>query len=252
MGIRIRKILGYGWDDFEGFDKDPRIKDNWKDKNYNHNSFTYKGFLEYCEKRLGEIREKYPKEEDRMFIDEYFSLLWISRGFKNNESSYKELDDDAIHYDSISYDEEFGYDNVIVFTIPWQKDWYRYDDIIDYYQWHKKSIGPHVKVINRPIYPYDFYINSKTGNRVKFEYRDTYSFLNDLIKKEKDEKRKLDLKLGLEKVCKEAGFDGTEDASKHFVPGIAEDVRLIIDYFQIFKNPLVVHTLKPMIYTYWA
>jgi hypothetical protein len=155
-----------------------------------------------------------------------------------------------LFYDFIKYDPEFGSKTTIIFTIPWYDEWDRYDDIIDYYEYKGKDLEPITEVLTRPIYPHDFYIDNRNGNRIKFDDFDTFRFMESLIVKEPEAKDKYE-KIILDHV-KTMGFKTWEEAKKHIAPGIPFDIRLMCEYLGVFKNINDVYTLKPMIYTYWS
>ena len=194
MGIRIHKILGYGWNDFQGFNKDIRLSDKFKSENeyYNceDNELTWENFYIFCKEKYDAIHKQYPKEEDRFDIDGYFYLSWIVN--RTKESSYKESKG-TMFYDCVIYDPEFGNKKVIIFTIPWNEDWNRYDDIIDYYEYKGKNLKSKVELLKRPIYPYDFYIDNRTGNKLNYQHIHTYRLFKDTMEKEKSNNEKITL-----------------------------------------------------------
>src|SRR5437762_3773487 len=96
MEIRINKILGYGWNDFQGFNEDTRISNKFKSKEKYHNrdsdnELTWENFNTFCKEKVEKIKNQYPEETDRYKVDEYFSLSLITQGIEKNKSPFDEL-----------------------------------------------------------------------------------------------------------------------------------------------------------------
>ena len=57
---------------------------------------------------------------------------------------------------------------IIIAPPLYAKSWYRWDDAIDYY--HVYDTDDHIKVIDRPINPYNFWMDAKTGENIVSDY----------------------------------------------------------------------------------
>ena len=131
---------------------------------------------------------------------------------------------DFIHYNSFDCEKGKG---PIIFTNPFAGDWYRYDDDIDYYSAHNEdNLENNIKIIPRGIHPHNSaYINRKTGERImRPMYR--YESLDDLS--EEFKMNRIDI-----------------------VPKIPEIIVEFCNVLRVFKNPLTVYRLKPMLFTWW-
>jgi hypothetical protein len=206
MGIRIHKKLGYGL-------KDVKTKNN-------------------------EIIDK------RFNIKNIYDLVLKSfEDFKKTlNPTQLFLIDEKIKWDFsdvITYDEEFGLKNVILFQ-PFIKSWSRYDNSIDYYE--NPSQMSKIKLINRSLYPFESYINLKTNlnyilvNDTRFSLINIIQILNSDYSNEYD--------------YSEYGFVDKKDAQTNIVPIVPDIIHAYIKYLNIFNDENTILTLKPMIYTY--
>jgi len=237
MGIRIHKILGYGWTDFKGWDKDPRINPLNSDMDS-----TWDDFFKWAKKLHAELTAG--KKDDETFRDDrVFSLILL---IKMQDALKKKT---SVLYDSVYYDDEFGDPNVIVFTIPWNK-WNRYDDTLDYYEYYGQydEMKPKTVLLNRPIYPYESWVDVD-GRELDHRKKETFLQLKTL---EMFLKNKKDIPKLRHSVATDLGYRDYEEALKKVVPIVPQDIFILNQYLRIIKNDSDVRTLKPMIYTYWS
>lgn len=202
MGIRIHKVLGYGFERSK-WDKDSRFTDG----------FIAKGMYENLD------------------IDAFISFLedkkkeqggWFGCSFELNDlkTGKVKLYDGS---DFIKGDTELSHCSPLVFTNPFYKDWYRFDDDIDYLENCQRHKGIKDELIIPKneggglayIYPYASYVNRKTGERV---HNVDYMYEND----------------------------------RNIVPKPPDIIINFCEFKNVFKNPLTVYRLKPMLYTYWS
>lgn len=130
MGIRIHKMIGYGFCDL--VENDPRI--DWD--------------------RLAEVREMDTEE-----FDTYLKLVDSRSSVDIDLMLYWRRPDDQKRWnfsDVITYDSEFGLSNVILFGNPCMPKWSRYDDPIDYYSSAARKNGcePSYERLSMGIWPY--------------------------------------------------------------------------------------------------
>jgi hypothetical protein len=50
----------------------------------------------------------------------------------------------------------------------------------------------------------------------------------------------------------DTGFKDWEDVKNNLTPMVPLSIRIFCSTFNVFKNPMDVHNLIPMIYTYWC
>jgi hypothetical protein len=168
-----------------------------------------------------ELHEMYLRETDLCASEEFKIQLKCSPQDKSSMSV-----SDFIKHSA--FDQEVGC-GPLIFTNPFMDDWYQYDNAIDYYSMQadeEKNLSNSVKMIRRGIYPYNqAYINRKTGKRIQ---RPVYgdNSLDDLS--EEMNINKIDI-----------------------VPMIPEIIVDFCTFLKVFKNPLTVYRLKPMLFTWW-
>ena len=238
MGIRIHKMLGYGLTDViaDTDNWDLRTDPRFDPKGYmfegDDTTFTSKGFMEYIDERIEEVGD-----ED---FDQ-FDLKLLKRQI---DPMMREI------YNSVIYDMEFGSAEVILFIPPTSvKQWSRYDDIIDYYdpanQTEDGGIAESVIKIDRPIWPWESYINIKTMPPMRLtgmQYQ-TYNTIQNLG---------FEKMIKPEEALKSVGVDTKEELDKFIVPIIPAELVELIKYLKIFKNDEDIYQLRPMIYGYWG
>ena len=234
MGIRIHKKIGYGLIDVQADDEsinDDRF--NLKtgyfglDMEKRENKYTFKGFIKYLQ-----------KQHDIEKNSDGFSMLTFElSSFKMNKfSSFRDI---------LTYESEYASPNVILFQPP-IKDWTRWDEIIDYMEHDGEDTGPLTRVFKRPIYPYEMWINSDTGE-TQFEHKGKkYHYLHV----------RQAINFGFDTyddaAIKSMGFESMEEANLKVVPGIPEVVAHLCKYLKVFKDDKTIYQLKPLVYTYWS
>jgi len=197
MGTRIRKILGYGLNDFEG-KNDPRILpggnlDNYFKKVYQTPAVGAQSYKEYLDSK--DIQTKNFAKTEKYWVDP-----------KKHEFGF---------YDVVKHDGEFGLPNILIIKPPTMLDWYRHDNVIDYYE--SENAEPTVKLLTS-IYP----------------------FIGGCWCPET-----------FEEVDKHPIWEEEEFKEGKFVTKVPEFMKYLCDYLQLF-NEDVWKQLKPMIYTYWS
>ena len=240
MGIRVHKVIGYGFDDLT-------IKtgqfDICLDSRFNPDGYSCASY---------EDREKkWPMEEFQV------QLKTMAANTNDWDSiNYALLNQcidrgDFIDFDYLmTWDTEGGLPNVCVFVPPGNSErWCQNDGQIDYYEETiRNNQEPHVLLINRTIYPYDVYVDLRDNppSRVKDRlYRDAkFMPLNtddqEMITKFRDV------------VVEDMGFDTWEELDKTIVPMVPSELIAALIYLKVFKDPMDAYHLKPMIYTYWG
>jgi len=242
MGIRIKKVLGYGIAnlqcDEDGEIIDERINPDWEEERFGK---TFKGYLEFARAE----QERRPRA--------YGDLHISGDGDKCFRVPRPEL------YNFVTFDSEFGLPNVLVLTPITGKEWIRYDDQIDYYEERVHGywdLTPHFDVIDTPLYPYDNYINNETG-----EYPEDpmvrewiYMFRNSVIELTKtgsmSNKQHAHHHDMMQKALEELGCE--LHWTEKWNATIPEQIQDYCRYTQMFQNDKSIWKLLPMIYTYWS
>jgi hypothetical protein len=247
MGIRIKKMLGYGLTDVKYDKEEDKIIDD---------RFNPLGYLLSDWEDQEEIwtRDGWIKFADN-HIEEYD--LHMHNRFFNNFKPLKSWEP----YDSIVYDEEFGDEKVFLIIPPEHayrtgEGWIRNDNIIDYHEEYilnKDGGAPRHHFVDGGIWPYQSsYDNKKTGKRLDrnaHEWRYDYRLVNkDLI----DFRTIHMMWQFLDKFAKKMGFDGYLDAEENIVPMIPGEVKAFCEWLNLFNDESTIWELKPLLYIYWS
>ena len=226
MGIRVHKVLGYGFKHCK-FNKDIRFNE-WVFNNNEPENIKELLIQEYS-------RQKNLGNKD---FDDCYDLQWLTNTgwFKDFKAPQSLNCYDFLKYSQFSSEKGRG---PIIFTSPLNKDWYRYDDIIDYYDCDEQKDS--VKMLRDGIYPRNAsYIDRRTGKIVKTGYcgsleiyKSCHNYLDD------DIKTKYNVK-------------SYSEFCVNIVPVIPSLIVNFCNIFKVFKNPMTVYRLKPMILTYWC
>lgn len=264
MGIRIRKVMGYGLVDVKtsgnsqtGFRiDDPRFKIEYTLDPNKPPGKTIEGFFEFS-KKLTE------KENVEGFKTLGFDIHLI-KGI-----TFRGYDDKPQLYQFTTWETEGGLPNVLVLTPITSHDWVRVDDSIDYYDertrersredggWIKGywELEPHFSVLDTPLYPYDSYINNETGERTDDNVREwIYQFRNaslELMTNPKLTDKQVgqyyeNIGYALEKL--ECDTHWTEKWNVTIPAQIIHYCK----YVEMFVDESNIYKLQPMIYTYWS
>lgn len=246
MGIRVHKIIGYGFDDVQ-VDKynvvDPRFKPCVNDHEmiYEKSDAFPEWIVENAEQAAYILHTIYKVPiKDAKFDLSIMSQLMkvrIKEGRKYRTNSL------FIHHT------EYGIPEVMMFVPIDSPDWYRYDDIIDWIE-ESEEHNQENRVTNLfeetsscGIYPYTmmmlnpFRKNLTQSKRNRME-PSTYNMATgrwngDMEPMAKDEK-----------------------ILKHFqedwVPQIPGAIMAFIAYLDILKKPETLYELRPLLYVYWG
>jgi hypothetical protein len=249
MGIRINIAMGWGFEKVK--QKDPRFTDE---------------FLKLWHEDRGDILPELKSDIEKVAStkdDDSFTQTDASMILQRiNGTGWYEQKKPMTHltvYDVIhmsGYAFEGRRLAPLVFVPIECDDWYRHDDIIDYYK-AGRCPKDNVEIITDgsgypcPIYPHALYVNRKNG---KLIYHSTeICRIRDMYKRE-----------GLTKTLEEifndkaiadlnaSGITTMEQLYTDMVPMVPYSIRQFCKTFNVFKDPLEVNNLVPMIYTYWC
>lgn len=230
MGIRVHKLLGWGLTDVKcknGKIDDPRfssfspVAGDYEDR---ENKFTLENYKNW-------LKKKKRKDKD-------WQLSWELSGVEKEEK------DNLMR--CFVHDAEYGNPKVFC-CIPVLnfQEWFRYDDLIDYYEVSLTGKGPinKAKILDVPIYPHLGFMDSRDGRKVD----DQYSFCFSRERKTKNKNM-----IELDRLAKESGFSNYEEAQKYFSPIVCPSVRYMVEFANVFVDNNTIFQMKPMIYTYWS
>jgi len=249
MGIRIHKVLGYGLADVK---TDPEKDWEITDERFNPNGwfgrymgnddfdeeehFSREGFLKYIKEKHNAMHKD---DFDRM---DYLLLMHELEGRAEGKRHWD-------IYTSVVWDGEFGDPNIMLFVPPCSDDWQRYDDIIDYYDPvnsdPKDGIINSLIPINRPLWPYESWINTKEMPPKRLNHmqqQSLYTWRNMDHNKMKDPRI----------VLQGIGVETEEELKAYIAPIIPIQVVELLKYLKIFNDERHIYELRPMIYGYWG
>lgn len=230
MSTRIHTVLGYGFDKVK-FKKDNRFNSHvWEEEFYD------KDFLP----QMVEINNsRIPKDKKKYDFDvNGFRARVEAKGWYEGDKPIKSLSwSDFAKYSGYAGENK---SDPLVFTSPFNKDWQRFDNLIDYYIFsNKRGAIDKVKFITGDsdlpcgIYPHINYYNKNTGKKVDCTPYDRWS-------------------MDQEASAKRHGFDSVKAWHNDVVPEVPYEIRLFCEAANIFKNPLTVWELRAMMYVYWC
>lgn len=243
MGIRIHKMIGYGLDDVKYDNEkcemiDPRFSKTGyfgMDCYKQEDNFTDEGFDEYVSRAIAE------DTSDLKLLQRGRSTTKKKKGHYSYEDSIS---------DCVVYDPEFGLDNVVLFTPPgFNKNWKRYDDIIDYYEpsHHEADggIGSGITLLKRTIWPFESYVDCRTMPPTRLNSLQWSLFVDS----NQDNKYAEGC---AEAFVKTMNFESVEEMRKMIRPIVPEELVVLLKYLNVFENEEDIHQLKPMLYWYWG
>lgn len=227
MGLRIRKMCGYGLTDLA--EDDPRV--NWDSAYFNYRSsdFSVDEFLELAEGRDGTYGRL-----DRIMVQQ-----WREQG--------KEDPDVADCFEIGNADSGLTAACARTLACP---DWYRSDDTIDYLEAGGEPDSS-VRVLDYGIFPYDgLYMDARTGEPVK-EGLDIRRWVR-IADRLGEESYDTQVQAAYAGVFEEENKWTLEDAREFLVPNVPEDIRNVVDYLDVFTSADEWKNLRPMICTWWS
>ena len=228
MGIRIHKTLGYGITNYIG-DKDARFNVGWKKELYNDDyRQKFLDFLKDKESKIINTSDKLDISFTKASIEEdehWCPADWVQESPFEAEKDHRK--------------------RPLVFAS--QKKWTRYDNIIDYYESKRRRDGgikDYVQSLKKEyIYPYARYVDVRTGKipgEKDYVFEVLRMYNSEFWEKTNDDWVKEII--GLTK----------EEFELYVWPDVPRDIKLFAEFLNIFKNPLDIYCLRPMIYTHWS
>lgn len=244
VGIRIHKSIGYGLKDLDpDIYSDPRLK--YDGENIYESDFAdYRKLLEdkaACIEILVSVFGEDPKQASFSWFNIELALKAFKRGKKNPRPS-----------DFMDYDTE---DSKFVLFYPIGNvggdfsSWKRYDDSIDYYENRVYNREMDTIIVDLSdhgacgLYPYDHGMLLKPGRENKTNFgkdRMDSGWYNQLVGHWDN---KIDPLVKDEAILKHLKED--------WGPGIPASIKLFTLYFGVFKDPMTVYDLRPLLCQWW-
>lgn len=247
MGIRIHKALGYGLSDVKV--EKYRITD---DRFFDQSAFMIEigynqidgGYYESAESIYsldGYI--KYVKSRSK--IDYRWIIPMKSIG------DYRwSLSRNFIH------ESESELNNVFIVVPPFEKQWYRFDDIIDYVEEDRGTLGDKLKILQQGIWPFSSMHQDKRDLEGKaLDMRSScfwWRMFNSILDGDVQQEEALTISTLLEYLSKEMGFKSFHDAKDNMIPWIPDRIRYFCEYTNLFNSNETINELRPMLFTYWS
>lgn len=243
MGIRLHKILGYGFDDVRS--EGSRIVDDrfnpdgfariWDDEDRG-SRWNLEGYIEFLTRKRLALKGSECGVSMHAISMECYDLE------NGSEKFWLE--------DAICFRPEFGLPNVFCVTpLSESKSWQRYNDPIDIaIEEYRLEQNPtfeinHCEFLKNGFYPWCYSFRDRRDGRQLnkgCEFRRASSLPRE---------RACGL---LEELSREMGFESLEECEANFAPCVPDTVASICEYCEIFSDPNLVWSLKPMIYSYWS
>jgi len=231
MGNRVHQVIGYGFKHVKHL-KDPRFNTKfWEDD-----------FLEEeCyERLLAHTKKKVEAQGKKRSIDTFLFLSWLEGKEKNPPKNLTVSDFIA----SSGYATEMEISPIVFGCFKQDKDWYRYDDIIDYYTAEREDGCPKdtAKYITNDygefsgIYPHLSFCNRINGKVLNITPMD----------------KSIAGKYGDKELFKTNSIANQVQWQRNIVPKVPAAIEIFCECLEVFKNPTTVYRLKPMIYTFWC
>lgn len=241
MGIRIKKILGYGITDFVGFDHDVRISRELKERLHS-NEYDATHFRDYV--------YEYLKKTD--WHEDYGNIIWnfyfddrMSSNEHNYFNSLSGLNSDDLFNVFVTHDTE-NESNVLLVTNPIYKNWSRHDDTLDYYE-EGGICEERVKILPNGIYPMNsLYNDIRDGGRIDCQivHALQYTLREDIDMESKN--------AYISKLLKATTFKNMDEYNLYCRPLIDEVVIMYLQFIGMFKSEFNVKSFWPMLYVYWS
>lgn len=280
MGIRIKKHLCYALDNVVTDEKTSRLVDsrfsNWMlrengeyDEAYDRVREMFVPFLEWIrdETKISEHKKilaqaNGPSESDMSSVD--WGIYQYAKDFLDLPEKEKEYKLEQMFHLDFVYCGEYGLPNVFGIIPPHIKQFYRYDDMIDYYeagcsadskvQWLDQRTG------RCGIYPHNMMIRIPHKEKIKIVKENLisdlpYSMTNLEFLPDRIGPGEFNRLIGVFSEDMKASLCNTdiEKAKEVYRPEIDGSIILWTHYVGLFTDwAKTVNELRPCIYTYWS
>jgi hypothetical protein len=234
MGISVKKIMGYGFDDIVR--DDPRF------------TVSPEKYSEFHEKLNDEKQQKlfieHLLDRDEMksrYASDYYALYDLKRARKKITLQ---------SYDFMKYDDDGGMPNVFIMKpLFGYNDWSRFDDSIDHAERPQRNKLEVQRFMT--FYPFASYVDSQTGEIFNDRIFNAIRHINDCLDNKTNPDAPNDGWNSLYE-CSGKKYKTFKEYEKFVFPAKPASIIEYANFFKIFKDDKIVHTMKPMIYTYWS
>lgn len=245
MGIRVKKVLGYGLTDLKGIE-DSRLREGFDPYD---DLPPASEFVKFCNEQMAFMYDKECRLEGRGIMN------WTAAHFSDERGAGNNRD----HCGRIVFEDEGGMDDVLVLVPYGMPDWHRYDDIMDYIEeLYIKDDGPQPWVYTLPagIYPYSArWMDSRTGRDVQH-----VTCILDVLKSLNDKPDDMPLSEHWELAYASEPdlpnswnvFKNLGEIRRHLAPKIPWDITAMCRFLKLFKHDTTILQLRPMMYCYWS
>lgn len=245
MGTRIHKRLGYGYVTGPGDDRSVTDMLNPASFLLNESNFPFASREEAIADFIA-FAERWEKEhEDRR------PLLMDAAMLKMTEDPQQRARDFDLHYlvsasDNDEDDSPQGKDIFVLTPVGMRKEWYRYDDIIDYIEdmsiAQNYDLTDSIHVLDGGIWPHSgTYIRLDTCERVG-------PHIMDWIRARNDEKARY---ASMDQLAQWAGFKDHEEAERLVRAKPSDDAVVLALWAEVFKDPEDAYRMQSLLYKYW-
>lgn len=227
MGIRVHKVVGWGFDDIKtrnGCIADGRIRNSSPLLDYE--DFNLQEYLEFVE----------AKGDTHNNMDRYL--------YNHTDVEKPKL----TTWDLVHWGDEYMMKQIMVIVpVSMTKEWYRYDNAIDwveetYFQKETSQINRYEK-IPHGIYPWiGIYMDKRDGTILN---NDDMHLWNTAHWKDEPVAEIANV------AATNMGFTSYEEAQDCIVPRVPEEIKDLIEYGKLFKKDDAWLQLRPMLYVYW-
>ncbi|MBC9706056.1 MAG: hypothetical protein H9W81_13990 [Enterococcus sp.] len=256
----IHKIMGYGITGL-GYDPktflidDPRIDtDVLTAIQGGEEKFSDTAFGNYLLEKAGDLQNKDTlKKASANDMMDYFMYRIIE---EDVEAGFKAAN-------GVIHDAKVGEPSTLI-VVPYSnhRDWIRRGDPIDHAEYSAShpvygagAYRPVVQPLTEPLYPYDLYMNSFTGENLTRDQHVSvgmYRKIKNALRQELTDAEQNIIRMAANQQVVKAGFLDEDDFLVHCVPAIPEEVENYLRMTGLFTDDLVLRQLRPMIMTYWS
>lgn len=261
MGIRIHKVIGYGFTDVQCNEdddiNDDRFNLDGRWRKYDSVGIDDEEMLADFKNFLNNKLEKFEKEGK---CSEEVCTRLDTIMLKDMEEEAKCPYDMYKIFASHVHAYEYGISSVFCVTSWSNEDWKRFDNIIDYTEetyLTKKGQENKVDLLEHGIYPYNYqYFNKKTLKALEKKDNDClFPIFRALSAKKYTKKTKhTEQTKILENFAPFLEKIGTtpETFWEDIIPEVPSTIQKYCEFMEIFKDPKTKLTMRPMRYIYWS
>jgi hypothetical protein len=253
VGIRIKKIMGYGFDDVK-INKDKEIDDprfnNYKKSD--DESERYYDRLDKFPTWLVESKDAWTEALHKIYSPEEAEHHTFSINLTTKMLEKKQIKSDM--YGTIVHESECGLPKVFIIRPFDQSDWFRSDDTMDYHE--QKSMKPKVnnhftKGSSCGIYPYTgMHLKPGRENKLSDEFKEFMTVKNNYLTPSWYNQLTGRWDKKMPAIIKDEQL--MNHLENDWYPDMAPTAVLQAYYMNIFSDTKYIFDLQPMIYTYWS